>query len=59
MTLVVDSLERFVGFIAMRGIAPDSIDVVPGAGRTATLADPAGNTFKLREQSVAGDAPGG
>ncbi len=50
VTLIVDDLERHVGFIALRGIAPHSIDVVPGAGRTATIVDPAGNTITLAER---------
>jgi predicted enzyme related to lactoylglutathione lyase len=54
VTLLVDDLERHVGFIAMRGIAPESIDVVPEVGRTATIVDPAGNTITLAERSDAG-----
>lgn len=50
MTLVVDDLERHVGFIAMRGIVPESIETLPGAGRRATLLDPAGNTITLAEE---------
>lgn len=56
VTLLVDDLERYVGFIAMRGIAPESIDKLPGGGRRATVLDPAGNTIKLVE-SVAEETP--
>ena len=47
VTLMVDDLEKQVGFIAMRGIVPESIDTVPGVVRRATLLDPAGNTITL------------
>jgi predicted enzyme related to lactoylglutathione lyase len=56
VTLLVDDLERYVGFIAMRGIAPESIDRLPGGGRRATVLDPAGNTISLVE-SLGEDAP--
>lgn len=55
VTLLVDDLERHVGFLAMRGIAPDSIETVPGAGMKATFFDPAGNTITLRPSLTAGD----
>jgi hypothetical protein len=54
--LLVDDLERHVGFLALRGIAPDSIETVPGVCRTATIVDPAGNTITLA-QSLAEPAP--
>ena len=57
LTLLVDDLERHVGFLAMRGIAPDAIETIPGVVRRATFADPAGNTITLR-QSLAEPAPG-
>ena len=50
VTLLVDDLERHVGSIALRGIAPDSIEAVPGAGLRATISDPAGNTITLTER---------
>lgn len=56
LTMVVDDLERHVGFVAMRGIAPDSVETVPGVVRRATIHDPAGNTITL-EQSLAAEAP--
>lgn len=54
LTLVVDDLERHVGFLAMRGIAPESIETVPGAVRRATINDPAGNTITIAERLAAG-----
>ena len=51
LTLVVDDLESHVGSIAMRGIAPQSVETVPGVVRTATILDPAGNTITF-EQSL-------
>ncbi len=59
VTLRVDDLERHVGFIAMRGIAPDSIESVPGVGRKATIADPAGNRITLAENVAEGEPPAG
>ena len=56
VTLLVDDLEQHVGFLALRGIAPESIETVPGVVRTATILDPAGNTITLR-QSLASDRP--
>ena len=53
VTLLVDDLERHVGFLAMRGIAPDSIETVPGAGMRATFFDPAGNTITIGQGLVA------
>ncbi len=55
VTLRVDDLERHVGLIAMRGIAPDSIETVPGGGRKATIADPAGNSITLAENLAEGE----
>ncbi len=49
VTLLVDDLEQHVGFLAMRGIAPHSIETVPGIVRTATIADPAGNTITIAQ----------
>jgi hypothetical protein len=57
LTLVVDSLEEHVGFLAMRGIAPESIETVPGVLRRATILDPAGNTITIA-QPFAADAAG-
>ena len=50
LTLVVDDLERHVGFLAMRGIAPESIETLSGAARRATILDPAGNTITIVER---------
>jgi predicted enzyme related to lactoylglutathione lyase len=47
VTLAVDDLERHVGFLAMSGIAPDAIEIVPGVVRRATVVDPAGNAITL------------
>jgi hypothetical protein len=55
LTMVVEDLERHVGFLAMRGIAPESVETVPGVVRTATIRDPAGNTITIG-QSLATDA---
>jgi predicted enzyme related to lactoylglutathione lyase len=57
VTLLVDDLERHVGFIAMRGIAPESIEALPGAGRRATILDPAGNAITLAESLTADEPP--
>lgn len=54
LTMVVDDLERHVGFLAMRGIAPDAVDTVPGVARRATIRDPAGNTITIA-QTLAAD----
>ena len=42
-TFLVDDLERQIGFFALRGIAPETIDTIPGVVRKATVVDPAGN----------------
>ena len=55
VTLVVDNLQEHVGFLAMRGIAPDAIDTVPGVVIRATIFDPARNTITVA-QSLAEDA---
>ena len=47
VTLLVDDLEQHVGVIAMRGIAPGSIETVPGVVMTATIFDPAGNRITI------------
>ncbi len=49
VTLIVDDLERHVGFLALRGIAPDAIETIPGVVRRATIIDPAGNTITLAQ----------
>lgn len=56
VTMLVDDLEHHVGLLAMRGIAPDSIETVPGVVRTATISDPAGNEITIG-QRLAGPAP--
>jgi len=48
--LLVDDLERHVGFLALRGIAPQAIETVPGVVRKATVVDPAGNTITIGQQ---------
>jgi predicted enzyme related to lactoylglutathione lyase len=50
VTLLVDDLEHHVGSLALRGIAPQSIETVPGVMRTATIVDPAGNTITLGQR---------
>lgn len=50
LTLIVDDLKDHVGALALRGIAPDSIQELPGIGRTATIVDPAGNTITIGER---------
>ena len=57
LTLLVDDLQEHVGFLAMRGIAPDSIETVPGVVRTAIFFDPARNKITIG-QPLAGDAGG-
>ncbi len=52
VTMIVDDLASQVGFLGLRGIAPDAIDAKPGAARTATIADPAGNTITLSEPAA-------
>lgn len=47
VTLLVDDLEQHVGSLALRGIAPQSIETVPGVVRRATILDPAGNAITL------------
>lgn len=54
LTLRVGSLERHVGFLALRGISPDRIEAVAGGVRRATICDPAGNTITI-EQSPSDD----
>lgn len=54
LTMVVDDLERHVGFLAMRGIAPEAVDTVPGVERRATIRDPAGNTITIAQSLAAG-----
>lgn len=55
VTLLVDDLERHVGFLAMRGIAPDSIETVPGVVMKATFFDPAGNTITICQSLAVGE----
>ena len=50
LTMVVDDLERHVGFVAMRGIAPETVESVPGVVRRATIHDPAGNTITFEQR---------
>jgi hypothetical protein len=50
VTLLVDDLERHVGFLALGGIAPESIETVPGVVLKATILDPAGNTITLGQR---------
>lgn len=52
LTVLVDDLEQRVGFLAMRGIAPESIQASPGVARTATFLDPAGNTITIAERAA-------
>lgn len=54
LTLLVDSLEDQVGTLAMRGIAPESVEVLPGGRREATILDPAGTTIKICDGPPAG-----
>ncbi len=54
LTLLVDSLEDHVGTLAMRGIAPESVEIVPGGRREATILDPAGTTIKICDGPPAG-----
>lgn len=54
VTLLVDNLEEHVGFLAMRGLAPDSIETVPGVVRTAKIIDPAGNTIQIGQSLAEG-----
>ena len=53
VTMLVDSLEDHVGHLAMRGIAPESVETVPGGVRRATMLDPAGNTITISESPPA------
>lgn len=50
----VDDLESHVGFLAMRGIAPDSVETVPGVVRRATILDPARNTITIAQSLADG-----
>jgi len=50
LTMLVDDLEQHVGHLAMRGIAPESIETVTGVVRKATIIDPAGNTVTIAER---------
>jgi uncharacterized protein YycO len=50
VTMLVDSLEDHVGHLAMRGIAPESVETVTGGVRRATMLDPAGNTITISER---------
>jgi len=53
VTLHVDDLKHHVGLIAMRGIAPDSIETLPGEALRAKISDPAGNTIVMEEHLAA------
>jgi len=50
LTLLVDSLQDHVGHLAMRGIAPEAVETLPGGVLRATMLDPAGNTITISEQ---------
>ena len=56
ITLIVEDLEAHVGFLALRGIAPESIETVPGVVRTATITDPAGNAITIAQSLAPADA---
>jgi predicted enzyme related to lactoylglutathione lyase len=47
--LVVDDLDATLAEIAGRGIVPEAIEEVPGAGRKAVIPDPDGNEVSLVE----------
>lgn len=49
LTLLVDDLGAWVAELGRRGIAPGTIDTVPGVGRKAVIADPDGNRITLAE----------
>jgi len=57
VSLRVDDLQQHVGMLAMRGIAPDRIETVPGVVIEATIFDPAGNTITIG-QSLAAEEGG-
>ncbi|MBA3749158.1 MAG: VOC family protein [Solirubrobacterales bacterium] len=59
LTLLVDSLENHVGFLAMRGIAPESIETVPDVVRRAKILDPAGNTITIGQSLAPAEPPPG
>jgi catechol 2,3-dioxygenase-like lactoylglutathione lyase family enzyme len=59
VTLLVDDLERHVGFLGMRGIAPESIETDPGVVIKATFLDPAGNTITIGQSLVVQEAEAG
>jgi catechol 2,3-dioxygenase-like lactoylglutathione lyase family enzyme len=47
--LRVDDLDEIVGTLRSRGVKVDAVPEVPGAGRQAFLADPAGNLIELNQ----------
>jgi hypothetical protein len=52
LTMLVDSLQDHVGHLAMRGIAPESVEKTPGGALTATILDPAGNMIAISQAAA-------
>ena len=49
LTLLVDDLESYVAELGERGLAPGTIETVPGLYRKAVISDPEGNMISLGE----------
>ncbi len=51
VTLIVPDLDAKLAELAERGLMPEAIEELPGAGRKAAITDPEGNTISLAELS--------
>ena len=54
LTLLVDDLEGCVAELGERGLAPGTIETVPGLYRKAVISDPEGNMISLVEDLSTG-----
>ena len=53
LTLLVDNLDEQVAALAERGLAPDEIETLSGAGRKAAFVDPEGNKITFAQPGSA------
>ena len=49
VTLIVSDLDAKLAELAGRGLVPEAIEELPGAGRRAAITDPEGNTISFAE----------
>jgi predicted enzyme related to lactoylglutathione lyase len=51
VTLIVADLDAKLAELAGRGLVPEAIEELSGAGRKASITDPEGNTISFAELS--------